>query len=143
MRPRKRVLLFCADEERASILRYRMETRHQVQVTVAASEEELAAVLLFDLPWNAMVHIIASDSQSAAALMEASAGEATVRVEVWPERWPELRDSSWSTAHRLIWTDDIGAVCPVVVEAMRRKRGPKSPVMCPWAPPVNREEVAA
>lgn len=145
MRPRKRVLLFCTDEERAGLLRYRMELRHPMNVTVVGSKEELVAVLLFDMPWDAMVHIVASGptGKTVSELMEKSAGEATARVEVWPESGRTLSDAIGSTAHRIMWSDEIGAVCPVVVGAMRRKRGPKRQAWCSWPPPANREEVAA
>lgn len=124
--------MFCTNETRASLLRYRMEVMHPMRVTAVGTKDELAEVLLRGEAWDGMVHIVSlrAPNQEIAAMMTAAAGEATVRVEIWPERERELFDHNWSTAHRKVWTHDPGVVCPVVVDAMRRKRGPKRPLMC-------------
>lgn len=144
MRPKKRVLLFCADETLSGLIRYRMELRHAIRVTAVHTKEALVAALLDPEGWRGMVHIVSpsAPNESVAALMAAAEGEAA-RVEIWPERERELYDPSWSTAHRVVWTDNPGLACPVVAAAMRSKRGPKRPVRCPLPQALTRQEVYA
>jgi hypothetical protein len=135
MRPRKKVLLFCMDVVRAGLLRYRMELRHPLRVTVVGTKAELVRALVGREPYQGMVHIVSPNApnEEVAMLMAAAEGEAS-RVEVWPEMERASYDRKWSTAHRVIWTDDVGEVCPVIVMAMARKRGPKKINLCHRTP---------
>lgn|GEM_PF-6457028 len=125
MRPRKRVLLFCADETRACLLSFRLELQHPLRVRVATTLEGLSTVLLERGSWDGMVHLVTPGAPNeAAAVLLANAGGDAIRMEVWPMRNLCVL-AEWSTAHRVIWMDDPGAIGGVVFQAMRRKRGPK------------------
>ena len=147
MRPRKKLLVFCPDEATAGILKYRMEVRHPINATVTGTKEALLEVLLGGQEWDAAVQVITpsllNENVTIALLIQSFAGEATVRVEVWPKWERELYDHKWSTAHRKVWADDAREVCPVLMEAMRRKRGPKKPSMFVWPHQPVQEEACA
>ena len=126
MRPRKRVLVFCAEEGQGALLRYRMELMHRIRATVVHTKVGLAQALLDPGGWEGMVHIVSRNApnEHVAALMGAAGGKAK-RLEIRPEAERELYTVSWSFADRVVWTDDPGSACPAIQMMMARKRGPK------------------
>ncbi len=144
MRPRKRVLVFCAEEERGAVLRYRMELMHPIRATVVHTKDDLMQALLDPEGWEGMVHVVSRNApnEHVAALMGAAGGEAK-RLEIRPQTERELYTVSWSAADRVVWTDDPGAACPTIHTMMARKRGPKGKVGCPLPKAIPAQELSA
>ncbi len=144
MRPRKRVLIFCADEEQGVVLRYRMELMHPIRATVVRSKDGLVKALLDAEGWEGMVHVVSRNAanEHIAALMGAARGGAK-RLEVRPETERELYGVSWSAADRGDGRMNPGATCHTIHTMMARKRGPKTKVGCTSPQTVPTQELSA